>query len=87
MVVIKVALEHSEVQAIKKEILEEADERYVKIESCSEKQEAVNKKFANDDKRIDKLIDRMEIWNKLFWVIASSSIGALIMSVLELALK
>lgn len=81
------ALEHSEVQAIKREILEEADERYVKIESCVEKQEAVNKKFANDDKRIDKLIDRMEIWNKLFWIIASSSIGALVMSVLELILK
>jgi hypothetical protein len=82
-----VALEHGEIQAIKKEILEEADERYVKIEACTEKQEAVNKKFANDDKRIDKLIDRMEIWNKLFWIIASSSIGALVMSVLELILK
>ena len=80
-------LEHNEVQAIKKEILEEADERYVKIESCTEKQEAVNKKFADDDKRIDKLIDRMEIWNKLFWIIASSSIGALVTSVLELILK
>lgn len=68
-------------------IREELDERYVKIESCSEKQEAVNKKFANDDKRIDKLIDRMEIWNKLFWVIASSSIGALIVSLAELILK
>ena len=81
------ALEHSEIQAIKKEFLEEADERYVKIESCAEKQEDVNKKFAKDDKRIDKLIDRMEIWNKLFWAIASSSIGALVMSVLELVLK
>ena len=80
-------LEHNEIQAIKKEFFEEADERYVKIESCAEKQEAVNKKFANDDKRIDKLIDRMEIWNKLFWAIASSSIGALVMSVLELVLK
>lgn len=80
-------LEHSEVQAIKKEILDEADERYVKIESCTEKQEAVNNKFANDDKRIDKLIDRMEIWNKLFWVIASSSIGALVVSLLELIMK
>ena len=79
--------EHNEIQAIKKEILDEADERYVKIESCTEKQKTVNKKFANDDKRIDKLIDRMEIWNKLFWVIASSSIGALVMSVLELILK
>ena len=85
--VIRVALEHNEVQAIKKEILNEADERYVKIESCTEKQEAVNKKFANDDKRIDKLIDRMEIWNRLFWVIASSSIGALIVSLAELILK
>lgn len=80
-------LEHNEIQALKKEFLEEADERYVKIESCTEKQEAVNKRFANDDKRIDRLIDRMEIWNKLFWVIASSSIGALVMSVLELVLK
>lgn len=81
------ALEHSEIQAIKKEFLEEADERYVKIESCTEKQEAVNKKFANDDKRIDKLIDRMDLWNKLFWIIASSSIGALVVSFLELIIK
>ena len=85
--VMTVALEHGEIQAIKKEILDEADERYVKIESCTEKQETVNKKFANDDKRIDKLIDRMEIWNKLFWVIASSSIGALVVSFLELIIK
>ena len=81
------ALEHGEIKALKKEFLEEADERYVKIESCAEKQEAVNKKFADDDKRIDKLIDRMEIWNKLFWVIASSSIGALVVSLLELIMK
>lgn len=85
--VIRVALEHNEVQAIKKEILDEADERYVHIGDCNDKQEAVNQKFANDDKRIDKLIDRMEIWNRLFWVIASSSIGALIVSLAELILK
>lgn len=68
-------------------IIEELDERYVKQRDCEEKQEQVNKKFANDDKRIDKLIDRMEIWNKLFWIIASSTIGALVMSILELILK
>lgn len=85
--VTKVALEHSEIQALKAEFFSEADERYVKIESCSEKQEAVNKKFANDDKRIDKLIDRMEIWNKLFWIITSSSIGALVLGIFELILK
>lgn len=80
-------LEHSEYQAIKKEILEEADERYVHVGDCTDKQESINKKFANDDKRIDRLIDRMEIWNKLFWVIASSSIGALVVSLLELIMK
>ena len=85
--VMTVALEHGEIQAIKKEFFEEADERYVKIEDCNEKQEAVNKKFANDDKRIDKLIDRIEIWNKLFWIIASSSIGALVLGIFELILK
>jgi hypothetical protein len=69
-------------------MLEETfDDRYVLQSDCNEKQENVNKKFANDDKRIDKLIDRMEIWNKLFWIIATSSIGALIVSLFELILK
>jgi DNA repair exonuclease SbcCD ATPase subunit len=80
-------LEHSEYQAIKKEILEEADERYVKIEDCNEKQNQVNAKFANDDKRIDKLIDRMDLWNKLLWVITSSSIAALVVAFFNLILK
>ena len=70
-----------------RELEEIFDDRYVLQSECNDKQESVNKKFANDDKRIDKLIDRMEIWNRLFWVIASSSIGALIVSLAELILK
>lgn len=81
------ALEHSEIQALKAEFFAEADEKYVHIGDCNDKQETVNKKFANDDKRIDKLIDRMNIWNKLLWAIASSSIGALVVSFLELIIK
>ncbi len=50
------ALEHSEIQALKAEFLAEADERYVKIEDCNEKQEKVNARFANDDKRIDLIL-------------------------------
>lgn len=69
------------------EIQRVCDERYVLQSSCNEKQEQVNKKFANDDKRIDKLIDRMEVWNKLFWVIASSSIGTLVLAFLKLIIK
>ncbi len=77
------ALNHEDFIEIKKML----DDRYVLKSDCNEKQEAVNKRFANDDKRIDKLIDRMNLWNKLLWAIASSSIGALIVSFFELVLK
>jgi hypothetical protein len=80
-------LDHKEVQELKNEFLSEADERYVKIECCNEKQETVNKKFAHDDKRIEKLFDRMDIWNKLLWAIASASVGALVLEFFGLVLK
>lgn len=80
-------MRHDEIQALKNEIFREADEKYVKISDCNEKQESVNNKFANDDKRIEKLLDRMNLWNKLLWAIASSSIGALVVAFLELIIK
>ena len=43
------ALTHEDIQELKKVF----DDRYVRIEDCNDRQEAVNKKFANDDKRID----------------------------------
>lgn len=63
------------------------DDRYVLQSDCNDTQERINKKFANDDKRIDKLIDMMAIWNKLLWAIASASIGALVVAFLQLILK
>ena len=77
------ALEHDDITELKRVF----DDRYVMQSECNEKQERVNKKFANDDKRIDKLIDRMDLWSKLLWVIASSSIGALVVAFLQLILK
>ena len=81
------AIDYEERKSIREEILEITDERYVHINDCNDKQESVNKKFANDDKRIDKLIDRMDLWNKLLWAIASSSIGALVIAFLELIIR
>lgn len=81
------ALDYEERKSIRDEVLGIADERYVHVIDCNEKQESVNKKFANDDKRIDKLIDRIDLWSKLLWVIASSSIGALVVAFLELIIK
>lgn len=81
------SLEHNEIQSIKKEIFEEADERYVRVDDCTEKQTEVNRKFAKDDKRIDKLVDKFNTWDKLLWVIASAGIGALVLEFFGLVLK
>ena len=70
-----------------KEIKKELDDRYVLQSDCNDKQEAVNKKQANDDKRIDKLLDRFDTVSKLLWVIASSVIGALVVELLGLIFK
>ena len=75
------ALEHNEIQALK------AEERYVKIETCSEKQEAVNNKLSKDDKRIELLIHDFKVIKWLITTVAVSSIGALVVSFFELILK
>lgn len=77
------AINHEDITELKRVF----DDRYVLQSDCNDRQENVNKKFANDDKRIDKLVDRMELWSKLLWAIASSSIGALVVSFLELVIK
>jgi hypothetical protein len=82
-----VALEHGEIQALKAEIFGEADERYVKIESCTEKQESVNSKFSKDDKRIELLMHDFKVIKWLITTVAASSIGALVVSFFELILK
>lgn len=57
------AITHEDITELKKVF----DDRYVRIEDCNDKQEAVNKKFANDDKRLDLMavdIKQMRIENK-----------------------
>lgn len=80
-------LTHDEVIALKNEIIDDCSDIFVKIDKCNDIQRKTSNKFANDDKRIEKLTDRMETWNKLLWTITSSSIGALVVSFLELIIK
>jgi hypothetical protein len=70
-----------------KVIVEELDERYVKQRDCEEKQEQVNKKFSNDDKRIEIISHDFAIIKKLMCAVASASIGSLVVAVFELILK
>ena len=54
------AVSHDDVMELKKVF----DDRYVMQEICNERQENINKKFANDDKRIDILILEQKQNNK-----------------------
>ncbi|MBO5716395.1 MAG: hypothetical protein J6S23_08420 [Clostridia bacterium] len=76
-------IDHEDITELKKVF----DDRYVLQADCSERQEGINKKFANDDKRIEKLFDKLAIWDKLLWAIATASVGALVVAFLELVLK
>lgn len=54
------------------------NEKFVHVDDCNEIQERVNKKFANDDKRIELLIHQQKINNWLTGAIASGIIALLI---------
>jgi hypothetical protein len=75
---------HEEINALKAEIFAEADNKYVAIDVCNDKQEKVNTKFANDDKRIDIIAHDFGVIKKLMWAMASASIGSLITALFEL---
>jgi hypothetical protein len=78
-----VALEHDDITELKRVF----DDRYVLQSDCNEKQEKVNKKFSNDDKRIELISHDFDVIKKLMWAVATSSIGALVVAVFELILK
>lgn len=46
------AITHEDIQEIKRVL----DDRYVQISDCDNKQTVINNKFANDDKRIDRIL-------------------------------
>ena len=54
------AITHEDIQEIKKIL----DDRYVQIVDCDSRQTDINKKFANDDKRLDRIELLQEEGNK-----------------------
>ena len=57
-------LTHDEILAIKEEVIADCRKLFVPIETCNEKQTEYNSKFANDDKRIDRILLMQEEGNK-----------------------
>ena len=54
------ALDHNDIMELKRVF----DDRYVLQSDCNEKQENINKKFANDDKRIDLMLAEIKQMRK-----------------------
>ena len=50
------ALTHEEITAIKKVVIAECKNIFVQIDDCNTVQTENQKKFANDDKRIDRIL-------------------------------
>lgn len=77
---------HEDMQEIKKIL----DDRYVQITDCDNTQSEMNKKFANDDKRIDRIMYLQEDTNnkltKNNWL-TITILGIIITSVLTMILK
>lgn len=76
-------LNHEDIQELKKVF----DDRYVLQSDCNDKQEIINTKFSNDDKRIEIISHDFGVIKKLMWTVTSASIGSLVVAFFELILK
>lgn len=81
------ALTHEEIEHLKREIKDELMPLFVTKDDCSDVQSSVTDKLSNDDKRIELMGHDFAVIKKLIWVVASSSIGALVVEFFELILK
>lgn len=77
------ALNHEDFTEIKKVL----DDRYVLQSDCNDTQEKINKKFANDDKRIEIIVHDFKVIKWLISTVAAASISSLIVAIFELILK
>jgi hypothetical protein len=74
-------------ERVEKRLIERGDERYVMAQDCNERQEKVNKRFANDDKRIEIISHDFAVIKKLMWAVATATIGTLVVAFFELILR
>lgn len=80
------SISHEDMQEIKKVL----DDRYVQIVDCDTTQKKINSKFANDDKRIERIMYLQEDTNnkltKNNWL-TITILGIIITSVITMILK
>lgn len=84
------AITHEEITAIKKEVIAECKNIFVQIDNCNTVQSENNKRFANDDKRIDRILLLQENTTKSLqknnWL-TTAILGVIISAVIGMILK
>lgn len=71
-------LTHNDVQELIKMLDERYDKKYVWVKDCDERQKDIISRFANDDKRIELLVQQQRINNWLTSAIAAGIVALLI---------
>lgn len=69
---------HEEVIAIKNEIIGECKNLFVLIDDCNETQEKINKRFSNDNTRLELISQQLKIINWVTTGIAGGIVALLI---------
>ena len=71
----------------KQEIQSFCDERYVRKDDCVERKEHVEKKLANDDKRIEIIAKDVGAFKKFGWILVGEGAAALVALLINLIAK
>lgn len=71
----------------KQELQSFCDERYVRKDDCIERKEAIDKRFSNDDKRIEIISHDFGTLKKLLWIIAGASVTSAVAVVFDIIMK
>lgn len=69
---------------VKDWVREYALSNFVRKDDCNTNMNAINGKLSNDDTRIKLFEQQLSMWSKLFWIIASATVGQLAVSLFGL---
>ena len=61
-------------------VREYSESNYVKKDDCNVNMSSINGKLSNDDTRIKLFEQQLSMWSRLFWVIASATVGQLVVT-------
>lgn len=71
----------------KQELESFLDERYVRKNDCIDRKEHIDKRFSNDDKRIEIISHDFGTLKKLLWIIATASVTSAAAVIFEIFTK